>query len=236
MNDRKKALLSSIVKEHIRTGSAVGSKLLVDKYQFGVSSATLRNEMLALEKDGFLTHQHTSAGRVPTEKGWKYYLDNFVKDKEISKKESDFLTNILEKSKDIEADMATKRLAKALAELSKQAVIVGFTPDDVYYTGISHLFSHQEFRQFDLISHMTEVIDHLDDVVHDLFPRLSDSVEILVGNDNPFGKNCGVMVVQYHGAEGKAGLMGILGPIRMDYSANMGRLHHVRELLENNLK
>ena len=232
MEDRKRALLSSIIKEHINNAEPVGSRLLVDKYGLGVSPATVRNDMMALEKEGFITHLHTSGGRIPTEKGWKYYLDNFVVNKEVSKREYDFLKLALADRTDISEEMTTKRLAKALAELSQEAVIVGFSPD-IYYTGISYLFSHPEFHEFNLISRMSEVIDHLDEVMHDLFPAVEDDVRVLVGEENPFGKQCGVMVVKYHAKNGEQQMVGILGPMRMDYESHMSRLQCVRTLLEN---
>ncbi len=228
-NDRKIALFSAIINEHIRNCGAVGSKLLVDKYQLGVSPATVRNDMMELEKEGYLTHQYTSAGRIPTEKGWKYYLDNLVHEKELATKEKGALTDAVADAPDYEAK--TKRLAKALAELSQEAVVVAFSPDDIYYTGISCLFSQPEFRDFNIISHITEVIDHLDDIVHDIFPNVKREIETLIGSENPFGKECGTMMMQYT-HDGKNSVMAIVGPMRMDYAANSCRLRFAQELLE----
>ncbi|MFH1534703.1 MAG: heat-inducible transcription repressor HrcA, partial [Patescibacteria group bacterium] len=86
INDRKKALLEAIITQHIKTASPVGSKLLVGRGGFKLSPATIRNEMVDLEKEGYLTHPHTSAGRIPTEKGYRFYIDNFVKDEDLNDK------------------------------------------------------------------------------------------------------------------------------------------------------
>ncbi|MBU0964515.1 heat-inducible transcriptional repressor HrcA, partial [Patescibacteria group bacterium] len=77
MKDRKNALLSAIINEHIETGNTVASKTIVDNHDFKLSPATIRNEMVCLEKEGYIYQPHTSAGRIPTEKGWKLFIDNF---------------------------------------------------------------------------------------------------------------------------------------------------------------
>lgn len=231
MDDRKKALFSAIIKEHICNCQAVGSKLLVDKYGFDVSPATVRNDLMDLEREGFLTHPYTSAGRIPTEKGWKYYLENLVQEKPLTTKEREFLTRAVE---GISADdeQRVKKLAKSLAELSQEAVMIAFSPDDVYYTGISYLFAHPEFHEYDLISRMSEVVDHLDEVMHSMFPKVSRELSTYVGSDNPFGNSCSVMLVKYGSGE-REGMVGILGPMRMDYGAHMGRLKYIQELLHS---
>lgn len=75
LNDRKRAILSAVIEDFIYSAEPVGSQRLVDKYGWSVSSATVRNELSALEELGYLSHPHTSAGRVPTDKGYRYYVD-----------------------------------------------------------------------------------------------------------------------------------------------------------------
>ena len=78
MDTRSMKILSAIVDEYIRTGEPVGSKALAEKPDISVSSATIRNTMAALEQEGYLDHPHTSAGRVPTYKGYRFYIDNLM--------------------------------------------------------------------------------------------------------------------------------------------------------------
>ncbi|MEA3272808.1 MAG: DeoR family transcriptional regulator, partial [Patescibacteria group bacterium] len=79
LGNRKAQLLEYLTREYIQTAEPVGSGVLVDKYDLGVSSATIRNDLAELEKEGFIFQPHTSAGRVPTEKGFLYFVDNFIK-------------------------------------------------------------------------------------------------------------------------------------------------------------
>ena len=78
LDDSKTAILRAIVEEYIATAMPVGSSHIANSQEFAVSSATVRNDMAALEREGFLTHPHTSAGRIPTDKGYRFFVDNLV--------------------------------------------------------------------------------------------------------------------------------------------------------------
>lgn len=78
LDERKTAILRAVVEEYIATAQPVGSAHIANNHDLAVSSATVRNEMAALERDGFLTHPHTSAGRIPTDKGYRFFVDNLV--------------------------------------------------------------------------------------------------------------------------------------------------------------
>ena len=86
MDKRKELILNTIIKEHIKTGAPVGSGVLVENYKLNVSPATVRNEMMALEEEGYIMQPHTSAGRIPTEKAYRLYLEN-INEIKLNKKE-----------------------------------------------------------------------------------------------------------------------------------------------------
>jgi heat-inducible transcriptional repressor len=83
LTDRRQAVLGLVVRQYIATATPVGSKTIVEQYGLGISSATLRNEMAYLEAQGYLTHPHTSAGRVPTEKGYRYFVERLMGEAEL---------------------------------------------------------------------------------------------------------------------------------------------------------
>jgi heat-inducible transcriptional repressor len=83
LNSRQQMILGLVVREHVSTAAPVGSKGLADKFKLGVSSATIRNELARLEEMGYLTHPHTSAGRLPTEKGYRYFVERLMGDSEL---------------------------------------------------------------------------------------------------------------------------------------------------------
>jgi len=227
MNDRKEALLSQIIKEYIKSANPVGSKLLEEKSKLGVSSATIRNEMSDLEKEGYVTHAHTSAGRLPTEKGYRYYLDNLIKTSELNKKEQESLKNYLNVLKGQELELMIKELAKQLAEFSKNTVVVGFSENNVYYTGIVNLFSQPEFNDPACVYDMSLVVDHLDKVMAEIFSTINN-IEVKIGSKNPFGEQCSVVLTPWK-IKSQKGILGILGPMRMDYERNLGLVKFINQ-------
>ncbi|USN53815.1 MAG: hypothetical protein H6760_01440 [Candidatus Nomurabacteria bacterium] len=234
LSERQQHILQAVIQEHLVQGKPVGSQQLVTAGGFDVSSATMRNEMAELEEKGFLTHPHTSAGRIPTEQGWRYYLDHIIEKKELSKKEESYLQQQV-KSSEPAGPQKVKTLAKALAELSEEAIMIGFAPNDVYYTGLRNLFSKPEFQDFAVVTQLSEVIDHLDEALSRLFLRKEKSqqdVTVLVGQEHPFGADCSVIMTQIPVAKGNAtGILGILGPMRQQYADNIARLDYSRHLL-----
>lgn len=97
MDTRSMKILAAIVDEYIRTGEPVGSKALAEKPDISVSSATIRNTMAALEQEGYLDHPHTSAGRVPTYKGYRFYIDNLMDPIPLDQADKEQIDGLLKK-------------------------------------------------------------------------------------------------------------------------------------------
>jgi len=218
MNDRQQALLRTIVTDYIRTAQPVGSQLIAETGRFKLSPATIRNEMVELESSGYLRQPHTSAGRVPTAKGYQFYVDHFLQAEPVSRSQERQLTAAVTAADRGEPDQL-KALAKAVADLADNAVFVGFSASNLYYTGLSNLFSQPEFVEHDLVRNLSEVIDHLDRVVDEIFSVINQ-VDVMIGDRNPFGHDCSAIVAKYQTANSE-GLLGIIGPIRMDYQNNL---------------
>lgn len=229
MESRQQTLLQRIIEEHIRTTQPVGSNLMADKYFKDLSSPTIRNEMQALERAGYITHPHTSAGRVPTEAGYRFYIENLLPAKAVPNREAEALAKIIKASRGYEEQ--AKRLAKKTAEFASLAVVVGFSPQDVYYTGLSNVFSQPEFASHDLVVGLSQVIDHLDEVMSKIHKRIDDEISVLLGSDNPFGQECGSVLTRCSFDSGR-GVIGILGPMRMDYGENIAYVKFIKKLLE----
>jgi heat-inducible transcriptional repressor len=196
-----------------------------------VSSATVRNELSELEEQGYLTQPHTSAGRIPSEKGWRYYLDNLLPEAKLSSAEQKFLSSELVRA-ERDGFSPIKALAKGLAELSREAVMVGFGPHDVYYTGLQNLFRQPEFESLEQVCNISAIIDHLDEAMAKVFDQeMKQEVEIFIGQDNPFGQDCSAVCTTIELDKSEPGILGILGPFRLDYSSNIARLKLARSLL-----
>ena len=124
VEDRKLAVLRAIVEDYVATQEPVGSKVLVERHQLGVSPATVRNDMAALEEEGLIAQPHTSAGRIPTEKGYRLFVDRLSQIKPLSAAERRAITTILEGAVDLD-DVVT-RSVRLLAQLTRQVAVVQY--------------------------------------------------------------------------------------------------------------
>ena len=122
LDDRKKKVLQAIVEEYINTAEPVSSNALITKYDLNCSSATIRNEMSDLEKKGLLDKMHTSSGRVPSAKGYRYYVDELLKDDNISLEEIKYISNKLE-TKVHEIEDLTKITANTISEITHYTTV-----------------------------------------------------------------------------------------------------------------
>lgn len=225
LTERQQKLLQAIIHEHIHSAEPIGSASIVKLPDFRVSSATIRNEMLELEQAGYLYQPYTSAGRIPTEKAWKQYLETVAKPVAVAKGSEKQLGAALRRGDTPERGI--KELAKELAEISQQTVIFSFAPNDNFYTGISHLLRQPEFADRALVNEISELIDHLDTVVGELYDEINKDIKTYIGRDNPFGVRCGFIAVK-----SKHGLLGLLGPMRQDYPHNQALISYSYQLLD----
>ncbi len=225
MDKRKELILKTIIKEHIKTALPVGSEGLVDKYNLNISSATVRNEMAELEAEGYIAQPHTSAGRVPTEKAYEFYLEN-LSEKKLSEVEAKIFEKLLAKKDEFNF----KQAAKALAKISNNAVFWAFHRHNLYYTGISNLLHQPEFSESGMVYDISEVIDRLDEVIVRVFNDLKFGEQIMLGSKNPFSPYCGAVMSKYRLGD-NIGLVGVLGPIRMNYEKNLALVKLVNNIL-----
>lgn len=227
LNERKSRILTDIVRTYVRDAEPVGSLLIAERSSLDLSAATVRNEMLELEEQGYLFQPHTSAGRIPTAKGWRYYLDHVLKDREIGKHEQGELRNIVQAYRHSWHELL-KHVAQSLADFTEAAVFVAFSSHDTYYTGISKLFRQPEFEEIDLVRSISQLVDHLDDVMPRILSRIDDDVTVLLGADNPFSQECGLVLTS---VPKQASVLGVLGPIRQDYENHVSLVRFTRNLL-----
>ena len=230
MNERQKKILKKIIENFIKNAEPLASGFLAGKINEKVCSATVRSEMVALEHDGFIFQPHTSAGRIPTENAYRFYVENYLdKERELSDKETAVLNEI--KNQPADDRLKIKNFAKAIANLSHQGVMVTFAECDNYYTGLSNLFSQPEFQDKDAVINLSSVIDHLDKQISELEKKNFLEPEILVGKKNPLGCDCSLIVFKYQLGKFK-GIIGLIGPMRMNYEKNYALVKESVKLLK----
>ena len=228
MNERQQQLFKAIADEYIKTVQPVSSQWIANAGDFDLSSATIRNEMAALEAQGYIFHPHTSAGRVPTQKGYQYYVEQFVKGAVPTKKQQAALEGVISAREQL-AVLRIKLLARHVAEFSDGAVFVAFSANDFYYTGLSNLFGQPEFSSPELVHDLSRVVDHLDRILGDLYEAIDADIEVTIGSNNPFSPACSAVLAKYRGNQ--EGLIGVIGPMRMDYQNNINLITYSQQLL-----
>ncbi len=229
ISERKKFLLETIIREYVKTAQPVSSGVLVDKYKLDISPATVRNEMMELEEEGYIRQPHTSAGRIPTEAAYELFLADWLSSKEKrGLKETEHKTLSQSFKHD---EMAYKQTAKVIAELSGSAVFWAFHKNDLYYTGLANLFSQPEFKQLDVVCDVSSIIDRLEEIIDEVFENLAEHEQILIGSKNPFGNFLSTVLVKYKN-NNQSGVFGILGPVRMDYSHNLALVEFIKKKFE----
>ncbi len=226
---RKEQLLAAVVREHAKSAEPVASEAMKEKAGLDVSGATIRNEMLALEKAGYLRQPHTSAGRVPTEMGYRYYVAHCLETPNV-KEEVDEMQETVSAAPEHETRM--KHLARELASEMREGVFVRFAPQSSYYTGLSYLFEQPEFESVDFVRHMGDIVDNLDRIVAELFEEAAPGVQVYVGSENPFGAQCGTVLLRPASGQSMT-MMGVLGPMRMDYDRAIGMMKELERLMIN---
>ncbi|HVW66909.1 MAG TPA: hypothetical protein VHA78_04240 [Candidatus Peribacteraceae bacterium] len=235
MNTRQAKLLAAIIDQFIETALPVGSKRLLEMGEFSVSSATIRNEMSALEEEGFLEQPHISAGRIPTALGYRMYVKEFM---EPSTQETAVRKKFAALQEQYFNRKDQERVYEAVALLSHMIPNVAFATvphkDRVYYMGLANTLRQPEFQSNPVMA--TGVVEVLERKLTELLAtvELTDDVRYYIGDEHllPQIQSCALLVKRYE-LRGEAGAIGVIGPMRMDYAYNTVALELVSDLLKS---
>lgn len=228
---RQKEILCQIIEEYAETASPVGSVTLAKL--FGVSPATIRAEMARLETLGLIAQPHTSAGRVPTDAGYRFYVNNLDGVDVSSEPVLDRSAHALEVrvSSQSRADTAIRGAVDALVELTGNlglATIGG----QLYLSGMSRLFIQPEFVDSKKVQAVAKLLDNLEPWLREAAP--GEALNIFIGHENPIGKNSGVSLIisKFKSPFSDKSYIGVLGPTRQNYSKVMALVKHAGDMLE----
>jgi transcriptional regulator of heat shock response len=228
LDARKELILKLLIEDYIRSAQPVGSKQLGERHALGVSPATVRGDMATLEDEGFLRAPHTSSGRVPTEKAYVYYLQRLRNKKVVlppaAREELDHSTN--------DTQSALKTIAKKLVEMSGETALIAVDPSWSFYAGVGNLLQKPDFQNLEVLQSISVLIDQFDDVIHQMYSSLPDEPQVFIGSHNPFGEQMTAIIVRYRLGGGHDGILGLVGPLRMDYSKNLALVEWAKEAID----
>lgn len=235
MTTRQKQLLAAIIEEFIETANAVGSVSLNDKYKFNVSPATIRNEMAALVKQGYLDKPHTSAGRVPTTRGLRYFIEELMQELD----EMDVLTREQVRQRFHHARFNKEDLMReALQTLTNisQNPSIALVGNEVYYAGLSAMLDIPEFQELDHLRNLLSVLEDyakLSNVFNS--HRHSQNVQVLIGEETELDdfENYAVVFSELRLHAGKQGYIAVIGPNRMHYDRIIPAVKYVADTISS---
>jgi heat-inducible transcriptional repressor len=235
MTDRQKDILFAIIEEYAEVAAPVGSVTLAKL--FDVSSATIRAEMARLEEMGLIAQPHTSAGRIPTDAGYRMYVNSLVEeDEQLQPKELDRGARAMESriSAQHQAELAIRSAVDTLVDLTGNLGIATIG-SQLYVAGISTLFAQPEFMEVDTVRKVAKLLDNLEPWLREAQP--GDPRNGYIGTENPIGKTSGVSLIisRFRSPYSDKSYIGVLGPTRQSYGRVMGLVRSAGIMLESNI-
>lgn len=232
LTERQKTILDALIREHVATAEPVASAELVKRYRMAYSPATVRNELLCLDEAGYLAQPHTSAGRMPTDKGYRYFITHLLESHGITEGEELKLVTLRGVADPIEF---TRRTSRIMARLTRNLALTGFPGQNLFYkSGLRDVMQEPEFRDLAAVQEFSALVDHIEEEVMRFFDP-EDFVEpkTFIGVENPIrqARHYGMIASSYETPFQKENLIILLGPKRMDYGHNLALLNHFREML-----
>lgn len=216
MTERQEAILLSIVEQYAEVASPVGSSLLAKL--FGVSSATIRSEMAELERFGYIAQPHTSAGRVPTDKGYRFYVNHIsdqiqLPDAPERRGEKAITTRIQHGGL---PERTIRNAVDTLVELTHNLGLATIG-DQLYMSGLSNLFGQPEFMHPGQVQEVARLLDNLEPWLREAAPN--DPLSVYIGRENPIGgaAGCTLIISKFRSPYSDRSYIGILGPTRQSY-------------------
>lgn len=233
MTERQKRILSAIVEQYAEVASPVGSSLLAKV--FDVSSATIRTEMAELERMGLIKQPHTSAGRIPTDKGYRYYV-NQISAAEPEGVEERRAERALT-ARVSHGGMPERTIRNAVDTLVELTHNLGIATigNQLYMSGLSNLFGQPEFMQAAQAQQVARLLDNLEPWLREAAPN--QPLNVYIGSENPVGRSAGASLIisKFRSPYSDHSYIGVLGPTRQQYRDVMGWVAHAGQALEEAL-
>lgn len=227
MTERQAKLLTAIIEQYAELATPVGSVLLAQL--FDVSPATIRAEMAKLEDMGYIEQPHTSAGRIPTDKGYRTYVNSLTLGQTETRGTRAIEARLNSNSN--KADQAIRQAVETLSELTRNLGIATIG-DQLYMSGISNLFLQPEFMNGENVRGVAKLLDNLEPWLRETSPE--EPLNVFIGSENPIGRDTGVSLIisKFQSPFSDKSYIGVLGPTRQNYAKVMHLISETGKMLE----
>ncbi|MDR0957077.1 MAG: transcriptional regulator [Candidatus Nomurabacteria bacterium] len=230
MSDRQAKILAAIIEQYAELAAPVGSVLLAKL--FDVSPATIRAEMAKLEEMGYITQPHTSAGRIPTDRGYRLYVNSIVETGGTNHIENRHTKAIQSRvTTGGKADFAIKTAVDSLVELTRNLGLATIG-DQLYLSGIGNLFAQPEFDDGEHVRDVARLLDNLEPWLKEAAPN--EALNVFIGSENPIGRTSGMSLIisRFRSPYSDHSYIGVLGPTRQSYARVMSLVSQTGKMLE----
>ena len=233
---RKRAVLTATINKYIREALPIASEDIA--CDFDLSSATIRNIFAELEESGYLTHPHTSSGRMPTDKGYRYYVDFLISQMELLDEEKQHIVKEYQRKINRLEDVF-EETSEVISEITRYAGIVSFLDwhDKFFYKGISRILEQPEFHDFDKLRLLIGILEDKQRLLDIVNRDFSGKVKVYIGSELglPEMGNCSLVVSSFRHKDRPSGRLAVLGPVRMEYRHIISALEYISGALSDAL-
>jgi transcriptional regulator of heat shock response len=237
IEERKDLVLGYAVGQYIKTVTPVSSSFISKKTPLNVSSATVRNIFAELEDEGFLTHPHTSAGRIPTEKGYRYYVDHLMNEIQLLEQEKERIREEYIRKR-FELENLLERTSRILSKTTQYTSIISIDGESrLFYQGTSFIPQYFEVENLQRIRNLLAALEEKEQLLEVINRDLNKKIDILIGNEIACQEvdGCSLVLSRYKTKGGSSGRIAVLGPTRMEYDRVVSALEYFSELMEEML-
>ncbi len=233
MTERQQSILNAIVEQFAEVASPVGSSLLAKV--FNVSSATIRAEMADLERLGYIMQPHTSSGRVPTDKGYRFYVNKLSEKagSSLAERRGEKALSARVQSAG-EPERVIRNAVDTLVELTHNLGLATIG-SQLYMSGLSNLFGQPEFINGVQVQQVAQLLDNLEPWLREAAPN--EPLSVYIGQENPIGRTagCSLIISRFRSPFSDRSYVGTLGPTRQSYRDVMKLVARAGKELEETL-
>ena len=237
---RKYDILRMLVAEYVETAEPVGSEAFCVRHRLSWSPATVRNDFMALEDEGYLAKPHTSGGRIPTNKAYRVIRDEVLEetDEEFLELWDPFAHAHIARPAHREQFDRYRRVSHMLAQLTRHVVLCGQVNGEIAEAGLSLLVREPEFAEQELVANVAEFLEMFTLGTRQTWNKfLANDVDVYIGEENIFPelKLCSLLIARFSVAGREEGFVALLGPTRMPYERNVAFAKHAADALGKRL-
>ncbi len=233
--ERKDTILEIVVDQYIQTVTPVSSGFIAQEFHLDLSPATIRNILVDLEEEGYLMHPHTSAGRMPTEQGYRYYVDNLMHEINLLEEEKERIRQEYYKEvKDLETLL--DQASQVLSDVTQYTTIISVDGwgSKIFCRGTSHVISYPDINDLSKIKSIIRTLEEKERIVEVINRNIEERVKIFIGQESACEEmdHCSLVISRYQVPQGLSGRIAVLGPTCMNYERVVSALDYFSDLMK----